>query len=265
MTRDLINPPGRGGIIAGLGDTGIDAGDVALPRVVLTQGLSTAVSAGDAPVGVFYNNLTDKVVGKAFDFVPIVAFRNRVRLVLGAGLVCRSLDMVQGQGNPGIACDDCALKDWPNDDTGKGPACGVSHNWFGLIVGAPHWEGSGKKQETLTVEPLEEPQIAIVQWRSMATKTAKKWRGLHLNASLTKPNSQWWDRVYRVGCKQETNDKGTYYVPTITLVGPSSSEHRGFAQNAMTVLTGSQLAWEPTGEEPDETVDAAEPVAAAEF
>lgn len=264
MSRDLINPSSQTGVVAGLGDTGMDAGDIALPRIVLTQSLSQAVSDGKAPVGVYWNTLTETVVGGAFHFVPVLPFRNRVRLVVGQGLRCRSIDMVNGQGDPGILCDQCEYKDWPEDAAEGGPKCGVSHNWFGLIVAAPKWEGAAKaKTTTLTVEPLAEPEMGVVQWRSMATNTARRLRGLHVRASIVRPNSQWWDRTYLISAEQQTNAKGKFYVPTVKVHGPTTPDALQMAQRAMSAIMGTPMQWEPTGQEGEEEQARPETAAAA--
>jgi hypothetical protein len=245
----VTSPQGRE-VIPGLGMSGMAPGDIALPRIALTQGLSQVVASGDAAVGIFYNVLTREAIGPGFDFVPIISFQNRVYFKVGTGLSCRSVDTINGQGNPGGLCDACDLKDWPADGSG-GPPCSVSHNWLGLMVGRPTEKPSGGKNATIAIEPCQ-PEIVVVQWRSTATATAKALNGLHLNASLLTTERQWWHRRYRIGVKRDRNPKGEYYSPTIRPMGSSTAEERKVAQTVAAMLSSRTLAFEEEkGVDPD--------------
>lgn len=247
---DLSKPQAtETGVIPGFGTAGgMTPQDVQLPRVVLTQAQSKAVADGNAPAGVFYDTLMGDVIGPTFDFVPVISYRNRVYLVMGEGLKCRSVDMEHGEGDPGGSCDQCPMKDWPEKGAKKkGPECNVSHNWLGLIVGMTAWTPAShgrKDQEVAAVEPIE-PRIGILQWRSMATNAAKKLNGIHLNSSLMNVNARGWqDRVYRIGVELQRNDLGTFYVPTVKLTGLSDAAHKETAAFVKTALLGRDLVRE---------------------
>jgi hypothetical protein len=247
-------------VVTGLGMTGMDPDAIALPRIAITQGLSQVVNEGLAQTGVFYNLLTSQVIGTAFDFVPALSFQNRVYFKVGTGLSCRSVDTITGQGDPGGTCEVCSMSQWPADGSG-GPPCSVSHNWLGLMVGRPAEEARASRRGGQTTISVEEcaPEIAVVQWRSMATAAAKTLNGLHLNSSLMSGARHWHDRVYRLSVKEQRNAKGSFFVPKVELLGASKPEHREVATRLLQMIAGRTLEFVP-----EEGVDPAAGEARAE-
>ena len=256
MSSEIIHHNGdnelaRSPELIGFGSTEMDAGDVQLPRLRLLQALSSAVTEAKGQAGHFFNTLTETDYGPEITFLPVFRFKNRVRLVVGEGLRCRSLDMVNGQGDPGHqvavdgGCAICEFKDWPADRRKRGenvdpklasPECGESINWVGLIVG--NAEGV-----------LEDPEMAVVQFRSTAINAAKQLNGLMLQAKITSPNMQWWDRQYKIVAAQQKNDKGTFYVPSVTLAGKPAEALKQSAKTLLSFLAGKALEYEPVDDD----------------
>jgi hypothetical protein len=252
MSTNLTNPGNAsrevGTVLPGFGFSGaLGADDVQLPRVVLLQSQSKPVADGTLPAGVFFDTLMDEVIGNAFDFVPIIYFTTRVFLEMGTGLRCRSLDMVEGVGDPGGNCEACPHQMWPERGAKKkGPDCTISRNYLGLIVGANPFDGGSPAKkggtEVATVEPCE-PRMAILQWRSMATKAATALNGIHMQTSLLNPSARAWEhRVYRIGVARQQNDLGAFFVPTVKHQGPSDDTMREAAGFVRQTIVGQNLA-----------------------
>lgn len=260
MSTNITNPSAAsrevGTVLPGFGLSGaLGADDVQLPRVVLLQSQSKPVADGTLPAGVFFDTLMDEVIGSAFDFVPIMYFTTRVFLEMGTGLRCRSVDMVEGVGDPGGNCERCPHQMWPERGAKKkGPDCTVSRNYLGLIVGAnPFDAASRSKVEVATVEPCD-PRIAILQWRSMATASAKTLNGIHMQTSLLNPSARDWEhRVYRIGVARQQNDLGAFFVPSVKHLGPSSTEQREAATYVKQTIVGQDIAERATAPEAAKT------------
>lgn len=225
-----------------LGNTQIGANDIQMPRLKLLQALSQAVSNDEAPAGVFFNSLTGENYGPAVSVVPVIGFKNRVYMEQGKGLLCRSLDMIHGIGDPGIACADCTLKDWPADRGAGGPKCRESRNWVGLLTAAIGDKPVKKGQELPELTPLDEPAFIVIQFMSMASMAARKLNGLYLNSKITNPNAQWFDYVFKLTSTQTKNDKGTFYVPDVRPAGKTTPALKDSAKSLMAFMAGRTLA-----------------------
>jgi hypothetical protein len=225
-----------------LGDTAIGAQDIQMPRLKLLQALSQPVIDQEAPAGNFWNSLTSEDYGVAVKVIPVLGFKNRVYLEPGKGLLCRSIDMVQGIGNPGIECAKCQLKDWPADRGTGGPKCRESRNWVALIIGAsgdtPRKKGDGTPPQ---IKELDGPQFIVLQFLSMASAAAKKLNGLYLNAKITNPSAQWFDFAYLLNAGSMKNEKGTFFVPDIRPAGKTSDAEKEAAKSLLNFIAGKTL------------------------
>lgn len=240
MTELARTQPQSMGIDLAAGNAGLSAGDVDLPRLALLQGLSQAVADKKAEAGHWWNTLTSEDYGEVISFVPIMPYRNRVRLKMGEGLMCRSDTSLQiGIGDPGGECDTCPLKEW----TGKTPPeCGVSHNYLVLVIG----KGGEIKDRAkgLFKEPtlLEEPEMGVLQFRSTGTKAAKKINGLYIQTQLRRPGP-WWLTGYRLWSSQQKNDRGTFYVPEVAAAGATPDHLQKQALNLARFVAPSALTY----------------------
>lgn len=128
---------------------------VQLPRIVLLQDTSGEVKRSEDKLeaGLFYNRLTKLTLGKEVQFIPLHHYPTRVRLVVGAGLQCRSRDTISADmmggrtfdNKPTADCGMCKLWMWPRDRVAQGeslpeqmlsqgPECAIVHNFPSLIV-----------------------------------------------------------------------------------------------------------------------------------
>jgi hypothetical protein len=102
-----------------------DASETMTPRLVLAQGLSPEVQAGDAKPGDFLLMGNEPVK----EVVLVLAGHTKQRRYVPQGqqkAQCYSPDGVQGIGVPGIACAECPLSQWT--DTGRKDASGKTIN-----------------------------------------------------------------------------------------------------------------------------------------
>jgi len=221
-----------------------------MPRVKLLQGLSQAVMDQKAPAGSYFNSLTQEPYGDVINFIPIINFKNRIYITMGEGLRCRSLDMVHGVGDPGILCQTCKLKDWPEDrrKAGEqldpklaGPECRVSMNWVVLVTASSGLDGKPGSREA---KELDEPEWAVIQWTSMSSRAAKKLNGLFLQSKTLRPNAQWWDRVYELKVQNVRSEKGNFYLPELRPIGKSTEEQKNACLAVASFMRGKTLEYE---------------------
>lgn len=203
---DLPVPvPADDGLL-GFGQTNLRAEDLVMPRVKILQQMSQETSDKKGDEGDFFNTLTGESYGPALRIQPILPFMQRVLLVRnerreaieealgvelseGNGLKCRSYDMVQGQGEPGIVCDQCPLSKWREGN--QPPLCTETYN-----VAAVNDIG----------------ELIII---SMAKSGAKTGKRLFSAIRLSSENA--WSRFFNMTTRKEKNDQGNFYVPDFTI------------------------------------------------
>lgn len=193
--------------------------DLVLPRLQIAQSMSKqaqlhAQSRGKEGVqlGNWYHSTTGRDLGEVVYFVPTDMRKSRSKFDTGTGLVCRSYDLVRGEGNPGILCegtqqeinagvpeDDrgCEYRLW-NRTGGKNikPPCGLNYNYPGLIlVDAENPDKSEMLQAMLTL-------------RSSSTPAA-----LSINTHvMTFGEGVWPNVIIELTTTTQTGPMGSYYV-----------------------------------------------------
>lgn len=189
-----------------LGQQQVDAGDLILPRVKICQQMSQEVADKKASAGDLWNTLTGEKYGTSLNFIPIITFKQRILLVRrerreaieakldselseGDGLKCRSYDMEQGIGEPGIACHTCPLSQW---DGNAPPLCSETYNVAGLS---------------------EDGDVVILSMSKSGAKTGKR-----MFSMLRLQSGAPWKKVYTISTRQEKNDQGIFFVPDITVM-----------------------------------------------
>lgn len=235
------------------GQEHMDATDFIPPRVKVVQAMSQEAQDGRAVVGDFYNTLTGENYGKSLRFIPLTTFKNRILIVRperreeinkalktagvkaqieGDGLQCRSLDMIEGVGVPGMACAECPLSQW----NGKlPPLCSESYN-----VTAMNELGD----------------LIILSFSKSAAKTGKK-----LISTMRMRREKPWTTVFEVTTRKESNDRGTFAVPEFRATGERTDETLlRVAQGWIAELSGRviDLTEEEYAEEPVSAPDEAE-------
>lgn len=208
---DLPVPTNEAGIT--LGQQQLDAGDLMLPRVKVTQQMSDEAQGGKAARAVpgdLWNTLTGENLGNELLFIPIITFKQRVFLVRrerrekadqqlasvgldpvseGDGLKCRSFDMFQGVGDPGIACGECPLSKWVDD---RPPLCTETYNVAALTAS--------------------DGDLIVLSFAKSSARTGKRVFSM---LRLTTANP--WSKVYRITTREDRNDQGTFYVPDVAV------------------------------------------------
>lgn len=240
--------PAQSGSLMSFGQTRLDPGDIIMPRVKLLQAQS-AEAAGDEALGKpgeFFNTLTSVVYGKTLRFVPILPFKQRIFLVRderralidatlkaggldplpagASGLTCRSFDMNEGTGYPGVVCTACPLSQWDGD---MPPHCSETYN-----VAAASEEG----------------ELIVL---SFSKSSAKVGRQLFSMIRL-RPGA--FGTIFEANSRTEKGAKGTYFVPVISPVEPAPPELVRQVRSWASQLEGVRLDVTP---EDDEAVPAA--------
>lgn len=188
------------------GQEHLDATDFIPPRVKVVQAMSQEAVDGKAKVGDFFNTLTGENYGAVLKFIPLTTFKNRVLIVRpekrddindaltaaglpasveGDGLQCRSLDMVQGTGTPGMECAVCPLAEWRGAKLP--PLCSESYNITAMN---------------------ELGDLIILSFSKSAAKTGKK-----LISTMRMRREKPWTNVFELSTHTEKNDRGTFAVP----------------------------------------------------
>jgi hypothetical protein len=197
--------------------TRITQDDIVVPLLKLSQAMSEtnrnfSRSAGEqgAAQGNWFVSLTNRNLGQHVYFVPVKMYRRRSYFVSGEGLLCKSNDMLQGEGDPGILCDGtreererlperergCELRLW-NGKTR--PKCGITYNFPGyVILDIEHPEGKNLIQVLLQMRQTHSPRA-----KQLITMVQTEAEGI------------WRNAIFELGVEEQTNDLGTWYVPTV--------------------------------------------------
>jgi len=194
---------------AALGFEDVDMQDVQLPRVSVLQGLSKLVTEGSGKVGQLANSLTKEIYGEELMFIPLFAFKSRVKFQLAKGAVCMSLNALKCSYNTdgthpiGADCLGCVDNQWPADGEAakQGPPCSLVYNF-----------------PVLNADNLKEFPVSISCMRT-STKAAKKLISM---ARIT--GEDFFARKYRMITKKSSSDKGEYFVSEFELVGKVTDE-----------------------------------------
>ncbi len=226
------------------GETNMRPGDFIPPRVKVVQAMSKEAQkqgreAAVAAVGDFYNTLTGENYGDTLRFIPLTTFMNRVfisrperrelieavllrELSEGDGLKCRSLDMIEGRGDPGGLCMECPLSTWRGNEP---PLCSETYN-----VAAMNEAGD----------------LMVIGFSKSSAKVGKKLMSI-LRMSHQKP----WTRILTATTRMETNARGTFAVPEVKVTGETPDDTLlRIAQDWIEELTGRVI--DVTPEEADE-------------
>lgn len=202
-------PQQQGGLT--LGQQHLTGENLVLPRVKIVQQMSEERSSGLAAAGNFWNTLLQEDLGESIRFVPVLPFMTRVLLVRdarkqlanemleaagmdplteGDGLKCRSNDMYQGLGEPGILCNECPLSKWHGKGNQEPPPCSEVYNVAALT---------------------ELGDFVIFQFQRSGAKAGKRFFSM-LHFANVAP----WSRFYEVSTREDKIPKvGAFFVPIV--------------------------------------------------
>lgn len=202
--------------------------DIVMPKLKIAQGLSKAVQNQQVTLGHWYHTTMPTDLGTEVLFVPVDMRKSRSYYVTGQGMLCRSFDMLIGEGTPGILCEGepeemympekergCSLRLWTkNPETGKfqKPKCGINYNYIGVVL------MDGKVDGRLS--------RAILTLRSTASRTAKDINTLVSDLSVNPANPEWAQSVLKLRIEGRSNSFGSYGVPVFEYVEPTPTEGR---------------------------------------
>jgi hypothetical protein len=203
--------------------TQLDSNDVVYPKLRPSQQMSEvnrdftkSRGKGGVAAGNWYLSTEGKDLGEVVYFVPVSMRKSRALFLQGKGLICRSFDMLRGEGDPGGFCEGtleeihelpaeergCPLRLWErNGDKSTPPKCGISYNFAGFLI------HDIDNPDTSKLSPC------LLQLRSTATGAAKA-----INTFVTNQGGGVWHNVIvELGLNERTNAMGTFYVPTVDL------------------------------------------------
>lgn len=202
--------------------------DIVMPKLKIAQGLSKVVQQRQVELNHWYHTTRNEDLGTEVLFVPVDMRKSRSYWVVGQGVMCRSFDMLQGEGTPGILCEGeedeyympekdrgCPLRLWTKDEsTGKSkkPACGINYNYAGLVL--------------LDGTPEGRVSRALLTLRGTASKTAKDINSLVSDLSMNPLEPDWSQSIIRLKLESKTNAYGTFGVPMFEYVGPTAEYPR---------------------------------------
>jgi hypothetical protein len=202
--------------------------DVKVPRIAVAQAMTPQLNEDDAKFistlkrGHFFNTATGEDYGETILFVPLLKFGNRILfedIDKGGGLLCRSNDMKQGEGDPGGECAKCEYARFgtARGGKGKGTACNEFYNFPVLIV------RDGK---------INADSIAVLSMKSSHIEAAQKLLGLAMNRRLNGSRAPMWSGVYSATSKLKKFTAGSSHVIVIDNAGWISKENTKIAHDS---------------------------------
>ena len=200
--------------------------DFVIPKLRISQAMSktntlftTSKGSSGVAMGQWYNSQSGEAFGDTVYFIPVDLRKSRSYFAQGMGLMCRSFDLVNGEGDPGGLCEGtpeerlttpanargCPLRLWDNQTP---PKCGITFNYAGYIVTNPEKPDEGELVQVM------------LQLRSAATQAAKE-----INTYVANEGERIWHNVILIlGVDTKSNTKGTFYVPTVRFFDTTDAE-----------------------------------------
>ena len=196
---------GEGSTHTPAGFESMDEGDIRIARLGIAQALSQVCTEGKAKMGQLFNNLTGEIFGDEVEIIPLFMFKTRAQFDLERGLVMMSRDNIKVT----MAIDeyeqylDKYVEEVPGSawEGKEPPKFSMVYNFPCMIVGR------------LNQFPLS------LSMMKTAVKVAKTFLSMARYSG-----EDMFSRVYKVSSKIEKGTKGTYAVPTISIVRRCTDE-----------------------------------------
>jgi len=220
---------GKDGKARGFEDVDVQR-DIIMPRVAILQSTSQMVIDGLGRLGELADSLSKENFGSEFTFIPIYHFPTRCKFDIEKGLVCQSRDGLtctmnsDGKHDLGQQCINCEDAQWPAEG---GPDCSLVYNFPALNA------------VNLVAFPI---AISLMKTSSKA--------GKKLISLAFRSGEDMFSRKYKLYTKKETNDKGTYAVADVELVGRASDEEYAVAKKFYEMLKQRRVDVDLDGEAP---------------
>jgi hypothetical protein len=221
----------------------IDQSDLVMPKLRISQAMSAvnkqfSESRGKSGVamGSWYNTSSSTDLGRTVYFIPIDMRKSRGRFVQGQGLVCRSFDLRQGVGTPGIPCEGTfeEIHQFPENERG----CGISYNFPGVLI-----------------ENIEDPAKTKMTTVMLSLRGASSTAAKQINTLVMNGSGVWHSVIVELGVADKNGPAGNYYIPTVDLFdltsAPEYDRVARYAENAATSLNPNAVraTLESTGDD----------------
>jgi len=205
--------------------------DMVMPRLALSQAMSKVNSNDIVRQGNFYHTMRNENLGPEVFIVPLDMQKSLSFFITGEGVSCRSYDLIQGVGDPGIRCDDCSLKEWGRED-GRNipPKCQLAYNYPVLVLRAVEEDGE------LVPDWDARPLTALWTARGTAVQAAKA-----INSNKTSMFEEWFESFYILSAKKQSNLKGTFYVPSVEHGGETEGDVLALARKMASRITPATI------------------------
>lgn len=221
MAKDVVKQDSQSPVApvfrVGEGFEDFDEQDRSYPRIAIAQSNSAVVSDGKVKVGNFYNTLDETDLGNSITVAVVRAFKQRLRLVPGEGLVCRSLDTKTGSA--GQECATCPYQQWDGE---KAPSCSLVYNY--LVILKPDFEAGL-------------PLPVVMPFMRTAAKVARKFNQMLNYISLRGQGI--YARWFILTATKESNSKGTFFVPSVAMSDPTPKELQQLAHGLRQSFSGN--------------------------
>lgn len=185
--------------------------DLVLPKILIMQGLSEYVLERKAQIGDIVRSTTGEKLGDdkaGIDFIPL---RYSTDYALS--------EAVKGKyewkrNEPRNAANEKA--DWDFEENGVKWRRTAQLHVFGLL---PTDIQAAQDELEKDIPDLEKTLLPVViSFRSTGFKAGKKIATLFARVDelrATKPNAAIYNYMISVGCAEESNDSGTFFIPTV--------------------------------------------------
>jgi len=162
----------------------MDASDLMIPRLRLTQGLTAEVQDGTATPGQWV--LSGYDAKAEVTVVPVLFARNRTLRDTEGTILCRSFDALTGVGEPGGTCAGCIMNQWSDGEKGARvpPKCAFSYVYIVYV----------KEFETM----------ALVEFRRTSIQAGKTLNTIAAQRGLS-------NFAVKLKSSKQTGKRGTFY------------------------------------------------------
>lgn len=208
MATDLTIPHGGSLAVPGRGFEGmkIDKSDLIIPRAKLLQPLSPEVLESGGKPGTIINSLLTNVLPPRV--VPIFAFKSYIRFnardkgAAGFDAAYEPGALIWRSTDPE---DPRVQEETKFGEDGEKPLAMTCLNFFSLFPRVPM--------------PI------VLSFSKTSYKAGKQLLSLARFCG-----GDMWSRAYQIGSALQTNEKGTYYIFTVTTIGDSDEQERSQAE-----------------------------------
>lgn len=186
--------------LKGLGRDGLedmDRSDFILPRIAIAQSLSPALNKKKPQyieglvVGQMYNTVTKEIYGEEILFVAVLFSKARIYfedINKGGGIICQSLNGVNGGHLSPASCDACGHSQFKDGDT---PDCNKFMNYPGFV---------------LDVKTKLPTGMAAVSLKSTGVKIGKQW-----NSLVRMSNLPFYAKTYKISVFEDTVNTNDFW------------------------------------------------------